>query len=204
MCYKTLKTEGVGEHVAERSRFIVTAVPVQSSESAEEIIARVKKSHPNASHNVFAYILRTGNKRYSDDGEPQGTGGIPILEMLEKEGLVDLVVVVTRYFGGTLLGTGGLARAYTAAAKAGVLQAGTQTMTLCARLSLRADYSLYGKLSHMFEQTGATVGSGVFEEDVKLEIIIEKSAETQFLKNVTEISSGAVSPVKLEDFYAPR
>lgn len=110
--YVTIYAPAEDEFVERKSRFIGAIAPVQTEEEAQAWIAQVRQQHRDATHNTYAYILRNGIKRYSDDGEPQGTAGVPMLDCIEKEGLVDVAVVVTRYFGGILLGAGGLVRAY--------------------------------------------------------------------------------------------
>ena len=122
--YITLNQRAQDEFVERKSRFIGTATPVSTQEEAIAFIDEMRSKYWDATHNVYAYILRDGTKRYSDDGEPQGTAGVPVLDVLQKEGLTDLCVVVTRYFGGILLGAGGLVRAYSHGAKIAVDAAG--------------------------------------------------------------------------------
>jgi len=133
--YRTIKYEADDSFVERRSRFIGYAKPVTTNEEAVAFINEIKAKHWDATHNVYAYVLRDGQiRRYSDDGEPQGTAGIPVLDVLLKENLTDLVVVVTRYFGGVLLGAGGLVRAYSHGAKIAVVAAKMINMTLAALL----------------------------------------------------------------------
>ena len=147
MDYRTVREFGTDEFIERRSRFIGYATPVETEEEALAFVAEIKEKHRDASHNVSAFVLKNGVKRYSDDGEPKGTAGVPVLEVVEKEGLVNVAVVVTRYFGGTLLGAGGLVRAYSHGAKLGLDAAGLVTMTPCRELSLVLGYELYGKIT---------------------------------------------------------
>lgn len=201
-CYNTLKAAGSGEHIAEKSRFLSLAVPVTTAGEAEEVIAKVQKQHYNATHNVYAYLFDSRTKRYTDDGEPQGTAGLPILDMLEKQGLLGVCVVVTRYFGGTLLGTGGLVRAYTAAAKLALEDAGVVTMRPAAELFIRLDYTHYGKLSYLLPAYEIVTLNSQFGENVDLTLLIEESRLEAFLKDVTEKWNGQlVVQVNEKYFY---
>ena len=132
--YTTIYSPAEDEFVERKSRFIGHIAPVQTEEEAQAFIAQIRQQHRDATHNTYAYILRSGIKRYSDDGEPQGTAGVPMLECVEKEGLVDVAVVVTRYFGGILLGAGGLVRAYSHGAKIAVDAAQRKLMTTCVEI----------------------------------------------------------------------
>ncbi len=199
--YKTLKNAGSGECVIKRSRFIGYAAPVSSEGEAVDFIESIRKKHRDASHNCYAYSLRCGQlKRYSDDGEPQGTAGIVILELLKKEEIYDCVVVVTRYFGGTLLGTGGLSRAYSQAAKFAVQSAGIGERILWHEMSLVCDYSLYGRCAPLIAAFGGRVSDSVFETEVRLCFTLPAEAADAFLMALTEESGGKISPVFLKEF----
>ncbi len=192
--YKTVKEFNCDEYVVKRSRFIGYAKPVTTVEEANEFIAEIKSKHWDATHNVYAYILREGGvKRYSDDGEPQGTAGVPTLDVLEKEGLVDTVVVVTRYFGGILLGGGGLVRAYSHSAKLAVDSAKIITMAMCYDLSVSCDYTFYGKLSAFLANEGAVVLDTIFTDDVKTVFRIKSVDYDSMCKKITELSNGKVN-----------
>ena len=146
--YLTIEKATKTEYVVKHSRFITTIAPVQTNEEAVAFVASVRSEYSDATHNVYAYVLREGQmKRYSDDGEPQGTAGMPVLDVLLKSGVTDCAVVVTRYFGGTLLGAGGLVRAYSKSAKMGVDAGIISVMTDCAICKITVSYDLYGKLS---------------------------------------------------------
>ena len=147
--YITVKSSAAAEITEKRSRFIASVKPVSTEDEALEFLNGLKQKYWNATHNVYAYIIEGNNiMRYSDDGEPGGTAGLPVLEILKKEGLTNIIVVVTRYFGGVLLGTGGLVHAYSKSAKAGVEAAEIIEMVLCRRIDIDIDYTLLGKLQN--------------------------------------------------------
>ena len=166
MPYITIKAPAQDEFVEKKSRFIGYISPVRTPEEAAEFIAEIKALHREATHNVSAWRLRDGQKRYSDDGEPQGTAGIPVLDVIEKEGLVDVCIVATRYFGGILLGGGGLVRAYSHTAKLAVDAAQKLAMLECRELSVSLDYSLYGRLSYILPEYEIKVLSSDFGEKI--------------------------------------
>ena len=169
--YKTVYRGGEGEITEKKSRFIANVVPVSSEEEAEEFIESMKKKYWDARHNCYAYIIgeRGEIKRFSDDGEPGGTAGKPILEVLSGEGVTNAAIVVTRYFGGTLLGTGGLVRAYGAAAKAGLSASAVINKIPGMRLSITTDYTGLGKIQYLLGQRGITVLDTVYTDKVEME-----------------------------------
>ena len=153
--YQTIGQAASDAFTEKRSRFIGYAAPVQSEEEAVRFIADIRAKHWDAKHNVYAYSLRAGQqKRYSDDGEPKGTAGVPVLDVLQKSEVVDAVLVVTRYFGGVLLGTGGLVRAYSHAAALAVAAAGIVTVRRCAVCELRCDYTRFETAQAMILDAG--------------------------------------------------
>ncbi len=166
--YRTLARQGRGEISMKKSRFVGTALPVSSQEQAWEFIQKVRKEHPSAAHNVFAFLVgpRDDLKRCSDDGEPSGTGGKPVLEVLEREELRDVLVVVTRYFGGILLGAPGLVRAYSKAAALGVRKAGIITRELYRRLEIVTQYTYLGKLQNEIPLLQGLVEDVQYRENV--------------------------------------
>ena len=189
--YKTIKKAAEAQFVEKHSRFIGYIAPVTTADEANEFIASIKSKHWDATHNVPAYILREGNlKRYSDDGEPQGTAGVPVLSALEKAGLTDCVCVVTRYFGGTLLGTGGLVRAYSHAASIAVEAGGVVTRALCKKMRIKCDYGFYGKLSPMILEAGGVVENTVFADSVDIDFYIESSLAGKLNADIVEASNG--------------
>ena len=156
MAYKTVKQSARASITERRSEFIGYVSSVTTEEAATEFIAGIKKKHSDARHNVYAYLIRENNiSRYTDDNEPQGTAGLPVLELLRKEGLTDVAVVVTRYFGGILLGTGGLVRAYTAAAKAALDIAGTVVYRLVKVCALTVSYADYPRIEAFLQDNPA-------------------------------------------------
>lgn len=200
--YRTVKEFNSDEYTVKRSRFIGYAKPVTTVEEANAFIAEIKSKHWDATHNVHAYILRDGGvKRYSDDGEPQGTAGVPVLDVLEKEGLVDVCVVVTRYFGGILLGGGGLVRAYSHSAKIGVDSAKIITMAHCLDLSVECDYTFYGKLTDFLSREDTVILDTEFTDNVKVTFRIKSENKDNINAKLTELSYGKVfSTVVAEEF----
>ena len=153
--YVTIHHHGTFEYEDRKSIFIGEALPVSTEEEALSFIESVKKEYPDARHHVYAYVLRDNSiMRFTDDGEPQGTAGMPVLDVIRKNGLTDIAIVVTRYFGGTLLGTGGLVRAYTAAALGAVKEAEIITYDIYTTVSIEASYSDYQKFSPIFAELG--------------------------------------------------
>lgn len=191
--YKTVKLNNCDEYIVKRSRFIGYARPVKTVDEANAFIAEIKSKHWDATHNVYAYILRDGGvKRYSDDGEPQGTAGVPALDVLEKEGLVDTAVVVTRYFGGILLGGGGLVRAYSHSAKIAVDSAGIITMAPCSDLEINCDYTFYGRLGAFLSSENAVILGTQFTDSVTVQFRLKSDYIDAFRKKLTELSNGKV------------
>lgn len=194
--YVTLGGEGTAKIEEKRSEFIGYAAHVQSEAEAQTFVKRIKAKHHDARHNVFAYVLGDTVQRYSDDGEPQGTAGIPVLDVLRKSGVTDACIVVTRYFGGILLGAGGLVRAYTAAAKAALDAAGTLTMERYAELRLRLSYADYQKLSAKLDTLGAVTDAVDFGGEVTLDVALKVTAKVRFTETVRELFAGRV-PVEV-------
>lgn len=199
--YTTIHDTAQDEFVERKSRFIGSIAPVETEEEALRFIAQIKQQHRDAGHSTYAYILKNGVKRYSDDGEPQGTAGVPMLDCLEKEGLVDVVVVVTRYFGGILLGTGGLVRAYSHGAKIAVDAAKRKLMTTCVLLSMELDYSFYGKINYILPKYVCRVEESDFGANVSMKILIKQDQCEAFVKEITEMSAALVVPQILEERF---
>lgn len=173
MHYRTIRQEAQDEFVERRSRFIGYAMPVTTQEQAIEFINQIKSKHWDATHNCYAYVLRDGQiRRYSDDGEPQGTAGVPMLEVLLKENLTDVCVVATRYFGGILLGAGGLVRAYSKSAKVAIDAAGYVVYTMCDEAVIRCDYNQYGRVNALIPQNEGTITDTQFGAEVEISFII--------------------------------
>lgn len=200
--YKTIRKAASTEFVEKHSRFIGYISPVTTVEEANDFIASIKAKHREATHNVPAYILRADNiKRFSDDGEPQGTAGLPVLGVLEKSGLTDCAVVVTRYFGGTLLGTGGLVRAYSHSASTAVEAGEIVTRAMCTRMSVNCDYGFYGKIQPLVLEGGGIIEDTLFEDSVTLMFRMESSLVGLFEAALTEASNGKYKVNKLEELF---
>ncbi|MDD3832801.1 MAG: YigZ family protein [Oscillospiraceae bacterium] len=191
--YRTVKQKAVCEFTEKRSRFLGTVCPVKTEDEAMCFISAQRKEFWNATHNVYAYILREGQiRRFSDDGEPQGTAGLPVLNVLIREELTDCAVVITRYFGGVLLGTGGLVRAYAHSAKLAVDHGGIIHMQMCVRGVINCDYTMYGRISSLIPETGGRICDTVFSECVEVEFIIPNKLINTLSEKLTEISSGGI------------
>ncbi len=166
-------------------------------------LASVRAQHRTARHNVYAYVLREGNRtRYSDDGEPAKTAGLPVLEAIQHAGVTDCVVVVTRYFGGILLGTGGLVRAYTASAAAGLAAAEIVTVRSCVSVEITVEYSLYERAALLFQQAGARLEEPVFSDKVFLRGIMPAGSEAGLLPALQQLTRGGQAKVS-DPFYLP-
>lgn len=201
MAYRTIAGYAEDEFVERKSRFIGYIKPVASEEEAQAFIGEISKRHRDATHNVFAYRLRSGVERCSDNGEPQGTAGLPTLDVLQREELVDVCAVVTRYFGGILLGTGGLVRSYAHAAKLAVDAAQIVTMCDCVEAEVVCSYSLYGKLSYMLPDFSIQVRNTDFGENVTLLLRMRKEQFAPFQKELTELSNGQVEAKKTAELF---
>ncbi|MEG1630820.1 MAG: YigZ family protein [Hydrogenoanaerobacterium sp.] len=187
--YKTIYEAAEDEFTEKKSRFIGYIAPVASEEDALSVISVRKTLHRDATHNVYAYTLRGGIARCTDDGEPQGTAGVPALEALQKAGVTDVCVVVTRYFGGTLLGTGGLIRAYSQAAAQALKAAKQRLMLPCTVLELSVNYSLYGKAARLLPQYEALVLQSDFGEEVTLRVMLKSENVPVFTDALREATA---------------
>lgn len=191
--YRTLRETAQDEFTEKRSRFIGYVRPVTSEREALDFISEIKSKHWDAKHNVYAYCLREGNVcRYSDDGEPSGTAGMPVLGVIQKSGLTDCAVVVTRYFGGILLGGGGLVRAYSHAASIGIAAAGIVTMRMSLLCSLRCDYSQYGRLATLIPECGGSISDTSFGESVDIAFAMTREQLAGFDKKLADATGGSV------------
>ena len=193
MNYFTISANAKASFIEKRSEFIGYIAPVKTNDEAVAFINSIKAEHRKAKHNVYAYILRADNiSRYSDDGEPQGTAGVPVLDVLQKRGLTDVCVVVTRYFGGILLGGGGLVRAYSHAASLACDAAHIMNMCLCHRLKITADYGMYGKISYLLPNFDTITVNSDFGSDVTLEILVLSEKLDVLKSELTEATNGSV------------
>ena len=182
--------EGESEYVEKRSRFLGHVRPVFSEDEAREFIAAMKKKYYDARHNCWCYIIRGGAVRYSDDGEPQGSAGLPMLEVFRREGIENVVCVVTRYFGGVLLGTGGLLRAYTKSAKDALTNAGTSAILRRVRAEVFCGYALAERIKLLCADFGGVIEDIEYAADVCIKVLLPESAADDFSRRVTDISSG--------------
>lgn len=190
--YKTVYKGGVGEITEKKSRFIATVCPVSSEEEALSFIESVKKEHWSASHNCYAYVLgeKDGLMRFSDDKEPGGTAGKPMLDVLTGEGLYNTAVVVTRYFGGTLLGTGGLVRAYSQAVKEGLASSVIITRIHGVKLKISTDYTGLGKIQYILGQNKLKVLNSLYTDAVELEVPVPFKELLAVQAEITEGTNG--------------
>ena len=201
--YITIQGDAVAEIEEKRSKFIANVSFVDSEEKALQFLDTIRAEHRTARHHVYAYVLREGNRiRYSDDGEPAKTAGLPVLEVIQHAGVTDCIIVVTRYFGGTLLGTGGLVRAYTASASAGLQAAKIVTVRSCVSVQICLEYSLYERATLLFEAAGARLKEPIFSDTVLLEGILPAGQETELLLQLQELTRGGQAAVS-EPFYLP-
>lgn len=190
-CYKTVAHEAQSLLVEKKSKFIANVMPVDNEPDALAYLAKIRSKYSDARHNVYAYVIDENNIfRYSDDGEPGGTAGMPVLDVIRKSGLVDVIVVVTRYFGGTLLGTGGLVHAYSTSARDGISAAKVIIREKCNIVDVRADYTLAGKIQYMLGAEGYTTEDVVYENDVMFKVICSLNDTDRFIAKVTDLTSG--------------
>lgn len=195
--YVTLGGESHTELVERKSVFLGHAAPVKTEDEAMEFVRRIRGMHGDATHNVYAYSLGGGSRaRYSDDGEPQGTAGLPVLEVITKSGFTDACIVVTRYFGGILLGAGGLVRAYSASAKQAVDAAGIVAYESFDELELTLSYSDYQKITKTLEKYEARVDSSDFGGEVSLGLAVKETVCGAFTAELSEISAGRINAKK--------
>lgn len=203
--YKTVAEEATAEFTEKRSRFIAQVAPVKNEEEALAFLAAVRAQHREARHNVYAYLCRENNiSRFSDDGEPSGTAGLPVLNVLTKQGLTDVCVVVTRYFGGILLGAGGLARAYGKSAADGVLAAGICEMIYSEVFTVTVDYPLLGKIQHVLGEKSFPILETNFGAQPTLTICTEKARSEALVKTLTDVTGGKIQISACGARYCPR
>lgn len=185
--------EGEAEYTEKRSDFLGHVRPVETEEEAKAFIAAMKKEYYDARHNCWCYLIRDGAERYSDDGEPQGTAGIPMLEVFKREGVTNVVCVVTRYFGGILLGTGGLLRAYTKSAKDALSAAGVSVVRRWVEGELPCSYSLLERLKNETAACGGIVTDTEYGASVTLRVLVPEEAAESFSARVFDLTNGTVT-----------
>lgn len=199
MEYKTIARRCEARFIEKKSEFIGYLCPVATEEQAVAFIEEIRAMHRKATHNCYAYILRENNAaRHSDDGEPGGTAGVPIYEVLRKEGLTDVCCVVTRYFGGILLGAGGLVRAYTKGAKDAVDVAQIKCMAAAVRLAVTVDYGLYGKLAQVFADFDARVENEEFADNVCITLCIREENYAALTDKLIDTCNGNININEVE------
>lgn len=192
---------GEDEFIEKKSRFIGRIWPVETEEEALARIQEMKRKHYDATHNCWAYIIRDGAVRFSDDGEPGGTAGMPMLQVLQREGLFNAVCVVTRYFGGILLGAGGLVRAYTKGAKIAVDAAGKSMKRVWTVLYVPCPYSFYERVRLEAEALGGIVRKADFGAEVELELLFPEAKTQEFLDRLTDMTAGTVESMEIGQEY---
>lgn len=185
------------EFTEKRSTFIGHVWPVETEEEARAHIDRMKKTYHDARHNCWCYLLRDGPVRYSDDGEPQGTAGQPMLSVFQKEGVTNVCCVVTRYFGGVLLGAGGLVRAYTQSAKDALDAAGVSAMSRWVELSVECPYAFLERVKLACAALGGAVGEIEYAAAVTVRALLPEAAAEAFQRRITELSAGEFSAAEL-------
>ncbi|MBP1581462.1 MAG: YigZ family protein [Oscillospiraceae bacterium] len=196
--YVTIAAPAQDDFFERKSQFIGYIAPVSTEEEALAFLAEIRTKHRDARHNCFAYVLQSGVKRASDDGEPQGTAGVPILDVVERERITDVIVVVTRYFGGILLGAGGLVRAYAHAAKLAVDAAQRKVMSPAVLVQVNMDYNQYGKINNVLSKYTCIVQDTAFTDLVSMKILfIERDLEP-FRAELTEMTAATVQAEELE------
>ena len=203
--YLTIKSVGKGEYTEKKSRFLGEIHPVTTEEEAAAVVAQARKRYYDARHHCYAWILGDDGsvKKASDDGEPSGTAGIPMLKVLEGAGLRNAVVVVTRYFGGTLLGTGGLVRSYTQAAQAALANAGIARMCRCKVIGIDTEYSFLDRVLYFLGQQEIEPYDQVYTDRVAMKITVESNRADAVLSGLTALSAGKVGLDTLEEGFYP-
>ncbi|OOM74438.1 IMPACT family member YigZ [Clostridium puniceum] len=201
MAYITVKNFGEDRFEEKKSEFIGYARRVENEEEAKDFINEIKNMHKQARHNCSAYIIgsKMNTQRYSDDGEPQGTAGIPILEVMKKSGVTDCAVVVTRYFGGILLGTGGLTRAYTKGASIAIKAAGVVEKVEGLKLSFELEYDLFGKIQYICGQNSWHIEDTEYTDKVIVHILSENTISNTMKNEIVEATNGKVIVRKSEE-----
>lgn len=201
--YRVLYEGAVGEITEKKSRFIATFRPVKSEVEAMAFIDELRKKYWDASHNCYAWVIgKNGEeKRSSDDGEPSQTAGKPMLEVLEREKIVNICVVVTRYFGGTLLGTGGLVRAYSGAVKEGLESCTILTVEPAKKISISTDYNGIGKIQYILLQQEMKILESEYTDKVGLIVLVPDEKIVSLEAEITEVTSGKADIIELEEVY---
>ena len=201
--YKTLMKRAEDEFIVNKSRFIGHACPCETEEEALGFLAEMREKYKDASHNCYAYIIgaNMGIMRYSDDGEPGGTAGMPIIEVLKARGVTNCCCVVTRYFGGILLGAGGLVRAYTKGAVVALDACGIGVMHPTARYLMDVPYPMLSRMEYFLQSEPVVIEDKAFTDTVTLTLMVKCADEEALTKRVTDVSEGSIEPIRFEEFY---
>ena len=194
---------GESELTEKRSTFLGHVRCVETEDEARAFIAAMKKQYHDARHNCWCYRLHSGAERYSDDGEPQGTAGIPMLELFRREGVTNLVCVVTRYFGGVLLGAGGLVRAYSQGAATALKACGVGVMHPTARYLMEIGYPMLNRMDFFLKDEPVQVEDKTFTDVITYTLVVRCADEAGFLARLTNMSEGTVQPLRYEELYLP-
>lgn len=201
--YKTVEKESFAEFTEKKSRFIGYVKPVTTRQEAQDFIARVKREHRDAAHNVPAYVLKENAVQHcSDDGEPSGTAGVPVLDVILKSGITNVCVVATRYFGGILLGAGGLVRAYSHTSKIALEAGGIITMAPCSLLRAEISYTFYERMLLLLEECGANIEESSFADKINIVFTVKLENEKPISQRLCEISNGKYRLEKLGEKFA--
>ena len=201
--YKTLIKRSEDEFIINKSRFIGHGCPCETEEEALKFLAEMREKYKDATHNCYAYIIGTnmGIMRYSDDGEPGGTAGMPIIEVLKARGVTNCCCVVTRYFGGVLLGAGGLVRAYTKGAVAALDACGVGVMHPTARYLMDIPYPMLSRMEYFLASEPVIIEEKTFTDTVTLNLLVKCSDEETLVKRITDTSEGSIEPMRFDEFY---
>ncbi len=200
--YKTVSGEVSAETEVKHSRFIATVCPCKTEEEATQFIARMRKKYWDATHNVYAFWVRENNvKRFSDDGEPHSTAGLPIMEVINHLEITDVAVVVTRYFGGILLGTGGLVRAYSEAARIALEKSEIVTILPATKFIIKCEYSEYDMFTKLLQDFSAKIISSNFAEKVEIEVAVKSELYSSFYDKSTDFLGGIPSFLNIEEIF---
>ena len=202
--YKTLMERAEDEFIVNKSRFIGHGKPVESEEEALSFLREMRETYKDASHNCYAYIIgpNMGVMRYSDDGEPGGTAGMPIIEVMKNRGVTNACVVVTRYFGGVLLGAGGLVRAYTQGAAAAINACGVGVMHPTARYMMDVPYPLLSRVEYFFKSAPVSIEAKDFSDVITFTFLVKVQDEAALIESLTQLSEGKLEPMRFDEIYS--
>ena len=201
--YITINESFTAEYSEKHSRFIATCFHCETEEQASEIIAAQKSKYWDARHNVYAYILQNGTARFSDDGEPHGTAGMPMLEVIKGSGITNVLVVVTRYFGGILLGTGGLVRAYSTSTRDALNGAQKVLMCACCEYEIECDYGSFDRLTRLISDTNGMVQNTDFTDKVTVTVMYKMVDTTAFLDKLCEMFASKITAKLVKEIFFP-